>query len=215
MTRIYHSRSPASIFGEFRKTMMDAGVMAPVKIIADGKLRNFATSDTDLNEAGSYVLDLNGFPVGWFRDHKTGIEQYWYLDIGRTLSAQEEAMYQAQITKIREKRDIDDMVRNEVAKAKSINIWKAASPAKADHPYLVREQIVPTATLREILAEDAARILGYVPDSNGEPLQGHLIVVREMTDHRISKLELIDEKGRKSTVTGGTIGSARAAKGTR
>lgn len=215
MTSINRNHSLASILGEFRKTMMDAGVMPPVEIIANGNLHNFATSDTDLNEAGCYVLDLNGLPVGWFRDHKTGIEQYWYLDIGRTLSAQEEAMYQGQVTKICEKRDIDDMVRNEVAKAKSINIWKAATPAKADHPYLVREQIVPTATLREILAEDAARILGYVPDSNGEPLQGRLIVVREMTDHRISKLELIDENGRKSTVNGGTISSARAAKGAR
>lgn len=215
MTRIYHGHSPASIFGDFRKTMMDAGVMPPVEIIADGNLHNFATSDTDLNEAGSYVLDLNGLPVGWFRDHKTGTEQYWYLDIGRTLSGQEEALYQAQIIKVREKRDTDDVVRNEVAKAKSINIWKAAKPAKADHPYLVREQIIPTATLREILAEDAARILGYVPDSNGEPLQGRLIVVREMMDHRISKLELIDENGRKSTVTRGTISSARAAKGAR
>jgi len=215
MTRIYHSRYPASIFREFRKTMMDAGIMPPVEIIADGNLHNFATGDTDLNEAGSYVLDLNGLPVGWFRDHKTGTEQYWHLDIGRTLTAQEDAMYQGQITKIREKRDMDDMVRNEMAKAKSINIWKAATPAKADHPYLVREQIVPTDTLRVIPAEDAGSILGYVPHSNGEPLQGRLIVVREMMDHRISTLELIDENGRKSTVTGGTIGSARAAKGTR
>lgn len=215
MTRINHNRSPASIFGEFRKAIMAANVMPPVEIIADGNLHNFVTSDTDLNEAGSYVLDLNGLPVGWFRDHKTGAEQYWYLDIGRTLSAQEEAMYQAQIIKIREKRDIDNMVRTEVAKAKSINIWKAATPAKADHPYLVREQIVPTDTLREIPTEDAASILGYVPHSNGEPLQDRLIVVREMMDHRISTLELIDENGRKSTVTGGTIGSARAAKGTR
>jgi phage/plasmid primase-like uncharacterized protein len=215
MTGIYHSRSPASIFGEFRKTMMDAGVMPPLEIIADGNLHNFATSDTDLNEAGSYVLDLNGLPVGWFRDHKTGTEHYWYLDIGRTFCAQEEVMYQGQITKIREKRDIDDMVRNEVAKAKSINTWKAATPATADHPYLVHNQIVEIDTLREILAADAASILGYVPHSNGESLQGRLIVVHEMTDHRISTLELIDEDGRKSTVTGGTIGSARAAKGTR
>jgi putative DNA primase/helicase len=195
--------------------MMDAGVRPPVEIVADGNLHNFATSDTDLNEAGSYVLDLNGLPVGWFRDHTTGAEQYWYLDIGRTLTAQEEAMYQGQITKVREKRDTDDMARNEVAKAKSINIWKAATPAKADHPYLVREQIVPTDTLREIAAEHAANILGYVSRSNGKPLQGRLIVVREMMDHRISTLELIDESGRKSTVTGVAIGSERTAKGTR
>lgn len=214
MTSINGNHSLASIVGEFRKTMMDVGVMSPADIIADGNLHNFATSDTNLNEAGSYVLDLNGLPVGWFRDHKTGTEQYWHLEIGHTRTTQQEAMYQGQVTKIREKRDMDDTVRNEVAKAKSINIWKAATPAKADHPYLIREQIVPTDTLREIPAEDAASILGYVPYSNGEPLQGRLIVVREMMDHRISTLELIDETGRKSTVSGGTIGSARATKGT-
>jgi putative DNA primase/helicase len=213
MTRINHNRSLASIFGEFRKTMTDAGVMPAVEIIADGKLHNFATSDMDLNEAGSYILDLDGLPVGWFRDHKAGIEQYFYPDIGRALTAQEETTYQAQITKIREKRNLDDMKHNVVATAKSINIWKAATPAKADHPYLVRKHVAPTDTLREIPMEDAGRILGHMPHSNGEPLQGRLIVVRVMVDHRISTLALIDENGRKSTVTGGAVDSARAEKG--
>jgi phage/plasmid primase-like uncharacterized protein len=203
MTRINHNRSLASIFGEFRKTMTDAGVMPAVEIIADGKLHNFATSDMDLNEAGSYILDLDGLPVGWFRDHKADIEQYFHLDIGRTLTAQEEAMYQAQIIKMREKRDLDDMKRNVVAVAQSINIWKAAGPAKADHPYLVGKQVAPTDTLREIPVEDAAHFLGYMPHSDGEPLQGRLIVVPVKVDHSISTLGLIDEDGRKSVVAGG------------
>ena len=39
-------------------------------------------------------------------------------------------------------------------------IRKAAAPAQADHPYLVRKQVAPTATLLEIEASAAASILG-------------------------------------------------------
>lgn len=206
MTRIYHSRSPASIIGEFRKAMMNAGIMSPVELIADGKLHSFAAHDVDFDKAASYILDLHGLPVGWLRDDKAGIEQYWHLDIGRLHTVQDETEHQVQVANIRQKRDMDNMKRNAVATAKSINIWKAATPAKADHPYLVRKQIVPTDALREIPAEDAARILGYMPESEGKQLQGRLIVVRVMVGHRISTLELVDETSRKWTV----VGSAEA-----
>lgn len=40
-------------------------------------------------------------------------------------------------------------------------ILKAATVAKADHPYLSRKRVSPVATLREIDAGAAAAILGY------------------------------------------------------
>jgi putative DNA primase/helicase len=204
MPQIDHNRSPASIIAEFCKAMKDAGITPPENIIADGKIHNFSTEEgNSSDDAGRYILHLDGFPAGWFRDHREGIEQKWHLNTARALTDQEQAAHQAQIAKIRQKRDIDDALRKEVAKAKSVNIWKAAAPAEADHPYLVRKQVAPSNALREILAEDAERVLGYMPKSKGEQLQGRLIVVPVKVGQSISTLELIDENGRKSAVAGG------------
>ncbi len=89
------------------------------------------------------------------------------------------------------------------AARKSAAIWKAASEAKPDHPYLARKQVLPVATLREIDANAAAAILGYAPKSGGEPLAGRLLVAPVKVGDGLSTLELIDEAGRKSAVYGG------------
>jgi phage/plasmid primase-like uncharacterized protein len=203
MIRTDYNVSPASVLGAFRKAMMDEGIMPTVQIIADGKMHSFSTNDEESDDAGRYILHLDGIPTGWFCDHRKGIDQKWHLNLGRALTDQEQAAQQAKIAKIRQKRDMDDMQRKEVAKAKSISIWKAAKLAQADHPYLVRKQVAPTATLREMAAVDITTLLGYVPKSKGEPLQGRLLVVPVKVDHGISTLELIDENGRKSAVAGG------------
>lgn len=92
--------------------------------------------------------------------------------------------------------------RAEAAK-KSATIWKAATEAKPDHPYLVRKRVSPVATLREIDADSAAAILGYAPKSSGEPLAGRLLVVPIKVGDGLSTLELIDQDGRKSAIYGG------------
>lgn len=86
---------------------------------------------------------------------------------------------------------------------KSAAIWKAASEAKSDHPYLVRKRVSPVATLREIDADTAATILGYAPKSSGEPLAGRLLVAPVKVGDGLSTLELIDQDGRKSAIYGG------------
>lgn len=92
--------------------------------------------------------------------------------------------------------------RAEAAK-KSAAIWKAATEAKPDHPYLVRKRVSPVATLREIDADTAAAILGYAPKSSGEPLAGRLLVAPVKIGDGLSTLELIDQDGRKSAIYGG------------
>jgi|GEM_PF-2548466 len=89
------------------------------------------------------------------------------------------------------------------ARDKARSLWKAAMPARADHPYLVRKGISPVDTLREIPAGEAVEILGYVPKSSGEELLGRLLVVPVKVGDALSTLELIDEAGRKSALYGG------------
>lgn len=85
---------------------------------------------------------------------------------------------------------------------KAAAILKAATEAKADHPYLSRKRVSPVATLREIDAGAAAAILGYVPKSGGDALAGRLLVVPIKQGDGISTLELIDESGRKTALAG-------------
>lgn len=85
---------------------------------------------------------------------------------------------------------------------KAAAILKAATEAKADHPYLTRKRVSPVATLREIDAGAAAAILGYVPKSGGDALAGRLLVVPIKQGDGISTLELIDESGCKTALAG-------------
>lgn len=85
---------------------------------------------------------------------------------------------------------------------KAAAIWKAATEAKSDHPYLSRKRVSSVATLREIDAGKAAAILGYPPKSGGDQLAGRLLVVPVKQGDGISTLELIDESGRKAALAG-------------
>lgn len=100
-------------------------------------------------------------------------------------------------------REQENIQRERQATAsKATAIWKAAAPAQADHPYLVRKQVAPADTLREIDASAAASILGYRPKSGGEPLTGRLLVVPVKQGDSLSTLELIDGAGRKTALAG-------------
>ncbi len=82
-------------------------------------------------------------------------------------------------------------------------IWKAATPARADHPYLMRKNVSTVETLREIDTGVATAILGYSPKSDGEQLIGRLLAAPIKVGDRLSTMELIDGDGRKSAVYGG------------
>lgn len=85
---------------------------------------------------------------------------------------------------------------------KASAILKDATEAKADHPYLSRKRVSPVATLLEIDAGAAAKILGYPPKSGGELLAGRLLVVPVKQGDGLSTLELIDGDKRKAALAG-------------
>ncbi len=86
--------------------------------------------------------------------------------------------------------------------AKAAAILKAATEVRAEHPYLERKRVAPVATLREIDATAAAAILGYAPQSGGEPLTGRLLAVPVKRGDSLATLELIDGNGRKAALAG-------------
>lgn len=84
-------------------------------------------------------------------------------------------------------------------KAKAI--LSEATPVQS-HPYLERKQVKPISTLKTIDTDRATELLGYTPQASSEPLEGQLLVVPVARDGRLSTLELIDERGRKTALAG-------------
>ncbi|BBL75600.1 DUF5906 domain-containing protein [Methylomagnum ishizawai] len=91
----------------------------------------------------------------------------------------------------------------QTAATKAAALWKAARPARPEHPYLGRKRAKPVEALREIPVEQAASILGYPPKSDGEALAGLVLVVPVKVDGKLSTVELIDGQGRKTAIAGG------------
>jgi putative DNA primase/helicase len=148
-----------------------------------------------------------------FPDGKGGIVWNWkgesrafFADDRRQLSEPERREWDRQ--RAQDKRHAEEEMERRRAEAatRAAAIWKAASPALPDHPYLIRKQVQPVASLRELRADDLAALLGYAPKSGGEELAGRLIVALVKIGARLATLELIDEAGRKSALAGGEKG---------
>jgi len=127
----------------------------------------------------------------------------WRDDGGYQKPTPEELAERRRIAAERSAKEEEGITRERADTAKkAAAILKAATAAKADHPYLRRKRVSPVATLREIDASAAAAILGYVPKSGGEPLFGRLLVVPVKQGDGISTLELIDGDKRKAALAG-------------
>jgi putative DNA primase/helicase len=192
-----------SIVSEFRKAICAAGLTPPDEIIPDGKLHRFATNGRCNDDAGWYVLHVDGIPAGAFGDWRSGISSTWRADIARTLTADEEVEHRRRIESACRRAEAERRARSERAAALAAEIWKAAGPAGGDHPYLVRKGVRPTDTLREMHADELVARLGYVPQAQGEALQGRVLIAPVRVDGKLATLEMIDERGRKSALAGG------------
>ena len=192
---------------QFRDAIRSAGLEPPPVIYPDGKLRRFPSNGKRGDDAGWYVLHGDGIPAGIFGDWRADVKQSWRADIGRTLTPAEEAAHRAKVEVMRREREATETQRKAEAATKAAAIWKGGHPALADHSYLQRKHVFPVVTLREIHADQAAKILGYRPQAKGEELAGRLLVVPIKIGAKISTAELIDETGRKSAIAGGAKSS--------
>lgn len=188
---------------QFRDAIHAAGLTPPDTVLADGKLHRFASNGKARDDAGWYVFHGDGIPAGSFGDWRTGLSENWRADIGRTLTPAETAAHRQRMEAARAEREAEETRQRERAVMKTVTLWKAASPARADHPYLVRKGVQPVPTLREIEADALPAILGYAPHREGETLAGRILVAPVKIGDKLSTAELIDESGRKSAIAGG------------
>ena len=132
----------------FRAAIHKAGLPPPKVIKPDGKLHRFASNGKRSDDAGWYVFHDDGIPAGAFGNWRSGLSETWRADIGRRLSAQEEAAHQARVNAMRRDRESDDAKRTEAA----LTIWNATTPANGTlvEVYLRSRglNVPPTTSLR-------------------------------------------------------------------
>jgi putative DNA primase/helicase len=156
------------VLDQFRDAIRAAGLTPPDAIVDDGKLHRFAPNGKRHDDAGWYILHGDGIPAGIFGDWRQDFSQTWRADIGRPLSPAEQAAHRERIRTAQQAREADDLRRKAEAATTAATIWKAARPAPADHPYLLRKGIKAHGAR---LAEDGRLIIPLRVDGALHSLQ--------------------------------------------
>lgn len=169
---------------QFREAIRATGISPPEIINADGQLYRFSSNGKAHDRAGWYVLHAEGIPAGCFGDWRTGVNQNWRANIGRSLSPMEEAEHRDRIKNMQMKRQAEELLVKTEAQAKALSIWKKASPAPNTHTYLVKKRI----------KAHGAKII-----------QDTLVIPLWDKNRKVHSLQYIYPNGKKRFLTGGRV----------
>jgi putative DNA primase/helicase len=170
---------------QFRAAILAAGIEPPKNIVADGKLHRFSTNGDRKDNAGWYVLHLDGLPAGAFGDWRSNINKTWCAASETTLTAEQRTELQQFYASVGRARDAEQQrIWNEAAN-KAKRLWRAATKAKDDFPYLMKKRVKSYG-----LKSDSGRLLVPVRDK----------------DRKLWSLQFIDTNGKKLFLEGGRAG---------
>jgi len=132
------------VIDAFRQAMREAGVDTAAELVADGRLHRVpASGDRRGRKDGWYVLHDDGVPNGIFGHHRLGIRSQWSAKPERELTAAEKAENARRIEAARKAREADELKARRDAAKRAAELWDGATPATAEHPYLVRKGVQP------------------------------------------------------------------------
>ncbi len=158
--------------------------------IPDGDIHRFRVpEDKPGTQNGWYVLYLDGIASGAFGSWKASGSQTWS---SRKPADPLEAQLVAQrIEKAREQRESEQQQRQQNAAEYAARLWRDASRADSDHPYLTRKRIKPH-NLRQL---------------------SDVLLVPLFADGRLVNIQRIEPDGSKRFLFGGQVRGAYAALG--
>ena len=182
-----HAASESDVISAFPDAMRERGLIPPADLIADGKLHRCAVEgEKSGKRSGSYLLHLDARPAGGFTNWKDGKDyQNWrYANGVVAVTPAERETWAVRNKAEREKRQR----RAEATQRRAGALWKAATPAEAEHPYLVAKG-VQTHGLRQ----------------DGDVL---LVPMFEGTTKKLVTVQRISADGEKSFLPGGPTAGA-------
>lgn len=175
--------TPGNAIQRFADAIRAAGLTPPEHIEADGELHRFASNGKRGDDAGYYVLHLDGVPAGHFGCWRAGIAQTWRADMGRQLSPVEAMAHQSRVEAMRREREAEQARRQAEARELAARRYDDARPTDPAHPYLVRKGIKP----------------------HGIRQEGDLLLVPMRDGSGLHSLQTIAPDGGKRFLTGGRV----------
>jgi putative DNA primase/helicase len=167
----------------FTQIIVAAGFTPPDGIKADGALHRFGPTGRRGDDAGWYVLHVDGVPAGAFGCWRTGYEERWCARAESDLTPTERRQVAQRVAAMRRQREAELALRQGDAASQAQRRWEAAAPA-IDHPYLTRKQVRP---------------LGVRVDGAA------LLVPMRTTDGTLHSLQTIMPNGVKRFMAGGRV----------
>jgi phage/plasmid primase-like uncharacterized protein len=167
----------------FRDAMLKARIEPPAKIIADGVLHRFPTGKSKRDDAGYYVLHLDGIPAGVFGCWRQSVEHKWCGKEDGSISEERRAEFVAKIQEAKAQREAELKELQAATRIKAKALWKSATPLPIDYPYLVKKNI----------------------QSHGARFDGRRMLVPVTDGKEIWSIQYIDSAGKKLFLKGGRV----------
>jgi putative DNA primase/helicase len=185
----------------FQRAIAAAGLTPPDNIIADGKIHRFTTNGKRSDDAGRYVLHLDGLPAGWFCDYRTGLNQTWCSIERNAQTPEQQKQYATLLKSIQNSRHRAKKAEHDAVAEMAQAIWAAATQIDdaVGHGYLVKKGIqAHGARLIDTAAARAHCVkLSY-------SLSGPLLVIpMRNAAGELRSLQFITKDGTKRPLTGG------------
>jgi len=127
---------------QFRNAIHAAG-LEPPDTIEPGKLHRFPGYGKRPSNLAGWCLLFNDGLGGCFGDWSSSIEETWQAKRNRHYSQAERAAFARQVEEARKQAEAEHRARRASAAKRAAAIWKAATPAPDNHPYLVQKRIHP------------------------------------------------------------------------
>lgn len=167
---------------QFRAAIRASG-MAPPDVIEPDRFHRFpGIGKSNGNTAGWCKLFADGIG-GSFGDYSTGLHENWQADRDNPMTAQQRAAFADQTRHAKEEADNRRQKEYAAAADRAAAIWKEASPAPADHAYLLTKGIKP----------------------NGARLHGDALAIPVRVGAKLASLQFIGPDGDKRFLTDGRI----------
>ncbi len=169
---------------KFTQAIAEAGLTPPHHLRADGQLHRFASNGKRGDDAGYYVLHLDGLPAGLFGCWRLGLNQSWRAEPKDALTPEQEKAHRARLQAMARERAAEKVRRQAEARERATARWSTARPASSRHRYLVAKGIQPHGVRAH---------------------QGQLVLPVRSTSGELHSLQFISPSGEKRFLTGGRV----------
>lgn len=153
-------RDPVSVFVD---AIAAAGLTPPAHVVADGKLHRFSSSGKPGDDAGWYVLHLDGVPAGAFGDWRSGYSENWCAKYETEMSPVEVQAIRKKLREVIARREAEQARRQGETESAANAFWESCKPAAASHPYLSLKGIQPHGA-----RTDGSALVVPVQDATGK-----------------------------------------------